>query len=290
LIKTKAIDKQHQNMYDNLVVNDKTHQSSIRISAMNTYERRQLLLELLRRKPGLRVPEIARATGVSDGTVRNDLNALEEEGHLTRMHGGAVLAEMLPQFNLSFGQRHLEHQAAKIAIARKVAELVEDGDSLWLDASSTVYYLAAQLGNRNRLRVVTNGIDVARYLAKNSTNTVVLMSGKVNSDGSSVTGSLSEQLIRDLHVQMAFVSCSGLSLERGLTDVLLEEAELKGKAIASARDVFALVDSSKLGKEDLTSFASLSQISHLYTDSSISDEWPARLTAAGVCFTVCPFN
>jgi DeoR/GlpR family transcriptional regulator of sugar metabolism len=274
-------------MYDILVVNDKTHQSSIKSFAMNTYERRQLLLELLRKQPGIRVPEIARATGASEGTVRNDLNALEEGGFLTRMHGGAVLAEMSPKFGLSFGQRYLDHQAGKMAIARKVAGLVEDGASLLMDASSTVYYLASQLGNRNRLRVVTNGIDVARVLARNSTNTVVLMGGVVTSDGSSVTGSLSEHLIHDLHVQMAFVSCSGLSMERGLTDVLLEEAELKGKAMASAREVFALVDSSKLGKEDLTSFANLHQISHLYTDSGISDEWAACLASATVAFTIC---
>jgi DeoR/GlpR family transcriptional regulator of sugar metabolism len=274
-------------MYYIPVGNDKTHQSSIKKIAMHTYERRQLLLELLRKQPGIRVPEIARAAGVSEGTVRNDLNALGKEGVLKRMHGGAVLAERSPQFDLSFGQRYRDHQAAKMAIARTVAGLVEDGASLLMDASSTVYHLASQLGNRNRLRVVTNGIDVARCLAKNSTNTVVLMSGVVTPDGSSVTGSLSEQLVRELHVQMAFVSCSGLSLERGLTDVLLEEAEIKGKSIASAREVFALVDSSKLGKEDLTSFASLSQITHLYTDTGISDEWAARLKSAGVNFTLC---
>jgi DeoR/GlpR family transcriptional regulator of sugar metabolism len=277
-------------MYHILVGNNKTHQDSTKNSLMNTYERRQLLLELLRRQPGLRVPEIARTTGVSDGTVRNDLNALADEGYLTRMHGGAVLAERSPQFSLSFGQRYQDQQAGKMMIARTVARLVEDGASLLLDASSTVYYLASQLGNRNRLRVVTNGIDVARCLARNTTNTVVLMGGVVTPDGSSVAGSLSEQLIRDLHVQMAFVSCSGLSLESGLTDVLLEEAEFKGKAIASAREVFALVDSTKLGKEDLTSFASLNQITHLYTDSGISDEWAARLKSACVAFTVCSAN
>ena len=257
---------------------------------MNSYERRQLLLEFLRKQPGLRVPEIARAMGVSDGTVRNDLNALAGDGHLTRMHGGAVLAERSPQYDLSFGERYQDQQAGKMAIARTVAVLVEDGTSLLLDASSTVYYLASQLGNRNRLRVVTNGIDVARALARNTTNTVVLMGGVVTPDGSSVTGSLSEQLIRDLHVQIAFVSCSGLSLERGLTDVLLAEAELKGKAITSAHEVFALVDSSKLGKEDLSSFASLNQISHLYTDSGISDEWAEHLRSTGIKFTICSTN
>ena len=254
---------------------------------MNTYERRQSLLELLRKQPGLRVPEIARATMVSEGTVRNDLNALEQAGRLTRMHGGAVLSGKTPQFDSSFGTRYQEQQAIKQSIARTASTLVEDGASLLLDASSTIYYLALQLENRNRLRVVTNGIDVACLIARNSTNTVVLMGGIVNPDSSSVTGSLSEQIVRDLHVQMAFVSCSGFSLAYGLTDVLLAEAELKGKAIASARQVFALVDSSKMGKEDLTSFASLDQITHVYTDSGLSDEWMARLTSAGVAFTIC---
>lgn len=234
------------------------------------------------------MPEIAQAIQVSQGTVRNDLIALEGAGHLTRVHGGAVLTGKSPQSDTSFGTRFHEHRSNKLAIARTVSRLVEDGASLLLDASSTVYYLARQLEIRNRLRVVTNGIDVARCLARNSTNTVVLMSGVVTPDGSSVTGSLSQQIINDLHVQMAFVSCSGFTLERGLTDVHLEEAQLKAYAIGSAREVFALVDSSKMGKEDLTSFASINQISHVYTDSGLIDEWAARLRAAGVAFTVCP--
>jgi DeoR/GlpR family transcriptional regulator of sugar metabolism len=259
-------------------------------SALNTYERRQSLLGLLRKQPGLRVPEIARATEVSEGTVRNDLNALEKAGYLTRVHGGAILSGKSPQIDSSFGSRYREQQASKLAIARTVSMLVEDGASLLLDASSTVYYLACELEHRNRLRVVTNGIDVARLLARNSTNTVVLIGGVVNPDGSSVTGSLSEQIIRDLHVQMAFVSCSGFNVGRGLTDVLLAEAELKGKAIALAREVFALVDSSKMGKEDLTPFASLDQIAHVYTDAGLSEEWASRLRSAGVAFTICSAN
>lgn len=254
---------------------------------MTSYERRQSIIQLLRKQPGTRVPELARVLSVSKGTIRNDLNALESEGVLTRVHGGAVLDQRPIEFDPSFGARFQEKPASKLMIARAAANLVTDGASLLMDASTTVYYLAQQLSNRHRLRIVTNGIDVARLLAKNSSNTVVLMGGIVTPDGSSVTGSLSEQIIRDLHVQMAFVSCSGFSMERGMTDVLLAEADLKSKAIASARKVFALVDSEKMGKEDLTSFASLEQISHLYTDSALSPEWAARLTQAGIPFTVC---
>lgn len=254
---------------------------------MTTYERRQSLLDLLRKQPGLRVPEIAHALDISDGTVRNDLNALEVEGLLMRVHGGAVLHEQAKNFNAAFNIRYQEHRLEKVTIAKKAGELVEDGDSLLLDSSSTAFYFAIQLSERRRLRVVTNGIEVARLLAQNPTNTVVLIGGMMNPDGSSVTGLLSEQIIAELHIQKAFVSCSGFSVERGMTEVHFEEAQLKRKALESVRQVFALVDSSKMGVEDLTSFARPLQVTHLFTDMGLSDEWKTRLLWANIPFTVC---
>jgi DeoR/GlpR family transcriptional regulator of sugar metabolism len=254
---------------------------------LTTYERRQSLLELLHKQPGLRVPEIALTLGISEGTVRNDLNALEEDGHLTRVHGGAVLNNAMQLPNVVFGIRHLEHAKEKNCIGQGAVQLVNDGESILLDASSTAYYLALNLKDHTRLRVITNGIEVARLLAQNPTNTVILIGGVVNQDGSSVTGLLSEQIIAELHIQKAFVSCSGFSVERGMTEVHFEEAQLKRKAIESVRQVFALVDSSKLGHEDLTPFARPLQITQLFTDSGITEEWKTRLQWANIPFTVC---
>jgi len=252
-----------------------------------TYERRQSLLEVLRKQPGLRVPELAKALDVSEGTVRNDLNALEEEGRLKRVHGGAVLNDQNQFQNNSFVRRYNTNVAAKLAIARQAAILVNDGDSILLDASSTAYYLARAISGRNRLRVMTNGFEVARELAQNTSNTVILIGGVVNNESSSVTGLLSEQIIADMHIEKAFFSCSGFTLERGMTEVHFEEAQLKRKAIESSKQIFALVDSSKFGKEDLTPFARPIQITHLFTDPSITDEWKTRLQWANIPFTVC---
>lgn len=254
---------------------------------MTSYERRQTLVDLLRRQPGLRVPEIAASLGVSVGTVRNDLNALEAEGRLTRFHGGAVLVDQQGFLNTSFADRHREHMAEKEIIGRCAAHLVQDGDSILLDASSTIYYFAMALESRHYLRVVTNGLDVARLLAKNTTNTVILIGGILNPDGSSLTGLFSEQAIRDLHVQRAFVSASGFSVTRGLTEVHLEEAQLKKKAIESARELYALVDSTKLGHEDLTPFARPDQICCLYTDAGISSKWQTLVEQAGIMLKIC---
>ena len=254
---------------------------------MTTYERRQSLIDLLRRQPGMRVPEIAAALNVSEGTIRNDLNALEAERRLTRIHGGAVLTEQKSLSNTSFTDRHKEHAEKKDAIARVAAEVVQDGDSILLDASSTAYYLAMSLETKQRLRVVTNGLDVARLMARNASNTVIVIGGILSQDGSSLTGLFSEQAIRELHVQKAFVSGSGFSVERGLTEVHLDESQLKRKAIEVAKQVFALVDSSKLGHEDLTPFARPEQISCLYTDSGITPEWKQSIEQAGIDIIIC---
>jgi DeoR/GlpR family transcriptional regulator of sugar metabolism len=134
---------------------------------------------------------------------------------------------------------------------------------------------------------MTNGFEVARELAQNTSNTVILIGGVVNNDSSSVTGLLSEQIIADMHIEKAFFSCSGFSVERGMTEVHFEEAQLKRKAIESSKEVFALVDSSKFGKEDLTPFARSLQITHMFTDFDISDEWKTRLEWENIPFTTC---
>jgi DeoR/GlpR family transcriptional regulator of sugar metabolism len=254
---------------------------------VTTYERRQSLLDILRKQPGLRVPELALALDVSEGTVRNDLNALEEQGLLMRVHGGAVLKQQDQFQNNSFVRRHQQNAAAKFAIAREAAVLVNDGDSILMDASSTAYYFAKALSERRRLRVMTNGFEVARQLAQNSTNTVILIGGVVNNESSSVTGLLSEHIIEEFKIQKAFLSCSGFSLERGMTEVHLAEAQLKRKMVESSQQLFALVDSSKFGKEDLTSFARPEKVNCLFTDKHLSPEWAARLKQAGIDFRIC---
>ena len=254
---------------------------------MTTYERRQSLLDILRKQPGLRVPELALTLDVSEGTVRNDLNALEEQGVLMRVHGGAVLNQQDQFQNISFVRRYQQNAAAKLAIAREAAVLVNDGDSVLMDASTTAYYFAKALSERKRLRVMTNGFEVARELAQNATNTVVLLGGVVNNESSSVTGLLSEHIIEELHIQKTFLSCSGFSLERGMTEVHLAEAQLKRKVIESSQELFALVDSTKFGKEDLTSFAHPGKIKCLFTDNHLSSGWAERLREAGIEFTIC---
>lgn len=274
-------------MYYYYIEINKKQQYISRMSDLTTYERRHSLLDILRKQPGIRVSELAVALDVSEGTIRNDLNALEGEGRLKRVHGGAILSDQDQFQNDSFVRRYHQNVAAKLAIAHDAALLVMDGDSIFLDASSTSFYLARTLSARSKLRVMTNGFEVARELAQNTSNTVILIGGVVNNDSSSVTGLLSEQIIAEMHTEKGFFSCSGFSIERGMTEVHFEEAQLKRKAIESSKQLIALIDSSKFGKEDLTPFARPMQIVRLFTDSDITDEWKARLQRAHISFTAC---
>jgi len=254
---------------------------------LTAYQRQQYLLDMLRKKPWLRVSDMADALTVSESTIRNDLNALETEGRVKRTHGGAVLSEPAQSTNNSFSSRYHKHLAEKQAIARKASKLVRDGDSILIDASSTGYCLACELSDLRELRVITNGFEVAQEMAKNPSNNVILIGGVVNYNTSSVTGLLSEEIIKDLFVQKTFLSCSGFTLERGMTELQLNEAQLKRKMMGSTQKLYALVDSSKFGKEDLTPFASIEDIAMLLTDEGISPVWKEKLEQSGVKTILC---
>ena len=228
-----------------------------------------------------------RGAGYPRGFLRaHSQERVEEEGKLRRVHGGAILNDQGQFKNNSFLLRFQKNSAAKLAIAREAGGLVNDGDSILLDASSTAYYLAQVLADRRKLRVMTNGFETARELAQDSSNTVILIGGVVNNDSYSVTGLLSEQIIAEMHIEKAFFSCSGFSLERGMTEVHFAEAQLKRKAIESSRQVIALIDSTKFGRDDLTPFARANQITHLISDLKLSPEWIEKIQQAGINYTL----
>jgi len=253
---------------------------------LTTFERQQRLLDIIRKQPGIRVPEIARTLDVSEGTIRNDLRALSKAGQLTRVRGGAI-ADGQRLSSPAFTARARVSEEAKRRIARWAAELVEDGDTLLFDASTTVYYLAEFLKDRRNLTVVTNGIEIARSLAQNPSNNVILLGGLMRADGTSVSGTLSHKLLEDLYIKTAILSCTGITLEAGLMEVDLDEAQLKRKMIQVAGLVVALIDSSKFGRIDLTPFARLDQITHLFTDSALDAAWVQQLRQAPLALTVC---
>jgi ribose transport system substrate-binding protein len=257
---------------------------------MTPFERRQRILELLQEQPGIKVTELARILDVSAGTIRNDLRTLEGEGQLTRVRGGAVVRDGPRFIRRAFAARARVHAGAKKRIARWAADMIEDGDSVLLDSSTTVFHIAPFLLDRSNLTIITNGIEVAFALAQNPSHTIILIGGVLRADQALVVGYLGERILETLHIKTAFVSCSGFSVETGLTQVDIQEAQLKSRMIESAERVVALVDSSKFGKVDLTPFARVEQIAHVLTDSDLDPQYIEDLRQTCSVLTVCGEN
>lgn len=253
---------------------------------MTSFERRQRILAVMLKQPGIRVPEVARVLGVSEGTVRNDLRALAANGQLKRVRGGAVVQAEQTEAP-AFAARAAVNDLAKRYIARQAADLVQDGDSILCDASSTVYHLARFWRERRNLTIITNGVELARTLATNPAHTVILLGGKLRSDAAAVSGPIAERALEDLRVKIAFMSATGLSPDSGLYEVDINEAQLKRKMLAAAGTVAVLLDASKLGKVDLTLFARLDQISRLFIDDALTPDWLAALQRTAVPLTIC---
>lgn len=272
---------------------------------MIAFERRQLILRLLHEQPGITVPSLAKELQVSEGTIRNDLDALEEEQRVQRVRGGAVLIGP-PLGSSSAGTNGLASgrgpvsgslpakmevsAQAKKRIARWASNLVERGETILLDASTTVLHMAPFLQEHQQLTIVTNGVEIARQLAANPSNTVVLLGGILSSDGVAVTSMLGAGILDELHIRTAFVSGVGFDLEVGLTELSLQEAPLKRLMLQAASRVVALVDSSKLGKVGLTSVASPGQITHLFIDSDVDPDTVEELRRHPFDLTICGEN
>lgn len=258
-----------------------------------TFERRQNIIRLLSDQPGMRVPEMAEIFGVSDGTIRNDLNALKDSGKLQRVRGGAVVINAQESSGAHDPVTPVDAVAyadLKQRIARWAAETVEEGDTIFLDASSTVRFMVPYLSECKRLTLVTNGLETARQLARETIHPVVLVGGMVNRSGNATTSLIGLPMLKNLNIRTAYVSCIGFDVQAGLTERLIEEAQLKEALLTSIPHVMALVGSNKIGVVSTIPFIPTERITHFFTDSGVSAEFVEQMRQAKINLTVCGEN
>ncbi len=226
--------------------------------------RRDQIMALLQRYGQISVKWCAEQLGVSEVTIRSDFTLLEREGQLRRVWGGAVLDRPLwPEG--SFASRLKLQSVEKERIARAAADLIADGDTIMLDASTTAYAIARQIADRRNLTIITNGMHLALALGANHAITTIVIGGQVRGDTGSLTGTLAEEMLQRLHADKGFFSARGLTVAKGLTESSIPEGLLKAKMAQHVDRVIAVLDSSKLGLTALTSFCPVESIHHLIT-------------------------
>ncbi|MCL6458518.1 MAG: DeoR/GlpR family DNA-binding transcription regulator [Gorillibacterium sp.] len=234
-------------------------------------ERRKLIFDYLTQNQRASVKELSSRLNVSEATLRTDLNALEEEGLVKRIHGGAVLAEKSRMEN-TFSARELRHHAEKTAIGRKAAEWLQEGQCILMDASTTVLELAKVIKKLPyRLTVVTSGVYAALELKENPNLHVILIGGVMRMGSGAVEGTLGDDILQKIKVDCLFTSPAGFRIEDGLMDFNLYEVELKKKLVEASERVIVLLDSSKINVNSIASYADTNKIDVMITD----DQAPA---------------
>jgi DeoR/GlpR family transcriptional regulator of sugar metabolism len=248
-------------------------------------QRRALILDEVRRRGGVRVNELTRKLGVSDMTVRRDLDTLARQGVIEKVHGGAVPVVEASTHEPGFEAKSGLELTAKEDIARTAAALVTPGSAIALSGGTTTYALAQHLLDVPDLTVVTNSVRVAdvfhsaqRSSGQSQGAATVVLTGGVRTPSDSLVGPVADQAIAALHFDMLFLGVHGISVEAGLSTPNLAEAETNRRLVHSARRVIVVADHTKWGTVGLSSFAALEQVDTLVTDSGLPPEARAEVS------------
>lgn len=234
--------------------------------------RRRRMLRLIRQREYVRVGDLSETFGVSEVTIRSDLETLAQRGQIRRLRGGAM-APREPHPEHTFDEAVGAHAEQKQAIARTAAALVQPGESVILDVGSTTTSIAHALVAREELRdvtVFTNGLNIALDLEPFVPRfTVVVMGGSVRPMGHSLVDPLGEMLIERVNADILFLACNGVDLDRGITNTSLAEASTKRRLLRAARRRVVVADSGKIGAIALAYICDVEAIDLLITDDGI---------------------
>jgi DeoR/GlpR family transcriptional regulator of sugar metabolism len=233
--------------------------------------RRKKILEWLQEEGSARVRDLSAAFDVSEATIRQDLEKLETEGHISREHGGAYL-KTVPHQVETMSLQHVENMEKKLRIGEAAASLVGDGETIILDAGSTTTAVANRLLQRRDMTVITNALNIALILGGHPGFTVHMPGGQFKAPTLSLSGDASVEFFHNIMVGKLFLATAGVSLESGLTYPSFADLQLKQAMIRAASHVYLVADSTKINRTSFTRLGTLDVINSFITDAEIRDE------------------
>lgn len=248
---------------------------------MLTYERRNAIFELLEKEHMVSVEALAKMFYVSESTIRRDLDKISGEGMVRRTYGGAVLLGNLA-VDLPITIREHENTDAKQTIAQTAAKLIRDGSTIILDTSSTVTAMVPYLNAYDGLTVITNGIKTAYLLNSFGKITTYCTGGRLREHNMSLVGMTACRRLGEINADIAFISCRGLSLEKGVTEASEEETQIKKLMITAAAKTVLLCDSTKLGMVLMNRVCEIEQLNTIVTDKPLPEKYKEYIQSKGV--------
>lgn len=240
-------------------------------------KRQNQILEILGKDDQTSVASLSEVLNVSSVTIRQDLNFLEGEGLLRRIHGGAVLKDADDLSNrLGFNYDR------KLKVAKKVASFVSEGETILIESGSVNVLLARELLKVKKVTIVTTNIYLARQFRKNPQAQIIILGGIYQHDSETLVGKMTRACIDQINLNKAFIGIDGYTSESGFTSRDILRAEISSYIIQKARDVFIVSDSSKFGRTELTNVCYPSHIQHLATNKNLDPAYQDELRQAGV--------
>jgi DeoR family fructose operon transcriptional repressor len=251
------------------------------INALFLQERRQLILDDLKRDGRVSVKALSEKLNVSEVTIRQDLRALEDEGILERTYGGAMLrSPSSTAAELSFDIRRRKHKGEKDGIGRAAAALVKDGYGVALDSSTTTFAMIPYLKRYDGLTIVTNSLMIAQQFLDSPRIRVLLPGGTLRRDSISLVGNPAS--LPDINLNVGFFSAQGVTFEAGITEIGPDEAEMKRALMSRCITKVITVDATKWGKVAPYTYASAREIARIITTNTVPEADVHPFRQAGI--------
>jgi len=243
------------------------------------------MLELIAEREFVRVGDLSETFGISEVTVRSDLEALQVDEAIRRVRGGAMLRSAIPT-EPTFEEAIGANANQKFAIAREAAARVQSGTSILLDVGTTTTLVARELAARTDLEnvvVITNGLTIAMELESAIPRfTVVVTGGTLRPRQHSLIDPMVTPALEQLHADIAFIGCNGVDPAGGITNLNLPEAEVKRRMVTSADKAIVVADSSKIGQVHLGRVARLTDVDLLITSDAAPESLLSGIRSAGL--------
>ena len=241
------------------------------VANLSQQERMQEVLRMLETRDSVHVAELSKAFAVSEVTVRSDLSELARQGLVARVRGG-VRPLQRGQSELGFEFRLRMEVGPKQAIAKAAAAMVDEGEAIALDSSTTAYYLALELRNKKELVVVTNGLLIAAALAEAPGISVMVTGGMLRLHAMSLVGDLGADALRTTRISKGFLGARGLAIDGGLMDLNPDEVRIKREMATVCERVIGIVDGTKWHRTALLPFVRTDQVDAIVTDTGAPPE------------------
>ncbi|MCS5422817.1 MULTISPECIES: DeoR/GlpR family DNA-binding transcription regulator [Psychrilyobacter] len=245
-------------------------------------ERKEKIIQLLEKNGNIKVSDLTRLFDVSLQTIRRDLEVLESEGLIKKVYGGAILKKKRVQ-DLTHSSREKQSLTEKEEIAEISLKLIEEGDSIALNDSTTNLALARKIKKKfKNLTIISNSLLIMSELSNVEGFNLILAGGILNVKEQAFFGEITERILDEFIIDKAFIAVSGFSLQTGVTDYPLEEVQLQKKLLEISQKAIIVADSSKLETTSLIKVRDAKDVDLLVTDSNISSEIKSRYEKAGI--------